>query len=128
MIIAASAMHIMAHYYNYERIAAAVRPIASVLGEGKGPRYPREALPEEEDLPSNVKVCHVCVSVCVCVCACVCVCCVCVCLCVLCLCVCACVCICFLCVCLCICVCMCGWVYVCVHVFGGWGVGTLQVA
>ena len=36
MIIAASAMHIMAHYYNYERIAAAVR--LNLLNNSEGVR------------------------------------------------------------------------------------------
>ncbi|KAL5457610.1 hypothetical protein EMCRGX_G034885 [Ephydatia muelleri] len=49
-IIAASAMHTMAHYYNYERIAAAVRPVITVPTEGS--RFPLGALP---DLPSKVK-------------------------------------------------------------------------
>ena len=43
MIIAASAMHIMAHYYNYERIAAIVR--VGPLVPTEGPRPPLQALP-----------------------------------------------------------------------------------
>ena len=72
MIIAASTMHIMAHYYNYERIAKTARPIVNIPQEG--PRYPPEALPTL--LNGVPRVRHVCVCVYVftcmwmCLCAC----------------------------------------------------------
>ena len=128
-IIAASAMHTMAHYYNYERIASVIRPIPTTPLEG--PRYPLAALPTLT-LLFFVKVrphVHVCMCVCayvrvLCVCMFLCVC-ICTCsMCVFCVCVhmCACayVCACMLCTCVhlySMCVCMCTYNCVCACVF-----------
>ena len=53
-IIAASAMHIMAHYYNYERIAAAVR--LNKLNNTEGVRLLPSGTVRLELLPANISL------------------------------------------------------------------------
>ena len=53
-IIAASAMHIMAHYYNYERIAAAVR--LNKLNNAEGVRLLASGTVRLELLPANISL------------------------------------------------------------------------